>query len=450
MDQQIIMNDGTDWRGSRRTLLAGVAGLGLPKVLQPEWTMATPVPAPNGLRDFAYVCGGLILAAHDQADLEPLADVRYQTALLLLTAEAAVAAPIYTEDVGDRIFAAGATQLYAYVAANEDQTRALVINLVEATTPDGAETIVQTLRQQWPQLAARPSSPDEAPDADSSFVGTLHGRQKGVEDAVAQDWVFGGVRFGNLVAIWQVGFQTGTPDPALAAPINRVLRDYLSDQHVSSRRGASLAFLATIPEQPHIGIAQFALDSTVLGYWHWDADKLAEHQAEAERVGLVNGFGGSYRGPGRLAPNMFIDEFATAERARQYFASYRHDQPANDQALGVTRRALGADEFSLTGWDEWDASAVRVQREDYGSLGMAFIGLLGAFVVYVEVLDDVSPDAADTPPDRGGAALHEWSAIAKELLAPMPAAARHVSSAEARAVFPPLLPAFADPLDLQG
>ena len=109
--------------------------------------MATPVPSPAsvGLRDFAYVCAGLTLAAQERDDLELLADVRYQQSMLLLTPEAIVTKLGYPEDVAGGIFAAGARQLYAYVALNQDQSRGLVINLVEATTAAGARQIKLTI-----------------------------------------------------------------------------------------------------------------------------------------------------------------------------------------------------------------------------------------------------------------------------------------------------------------
>ncbi len=446
-----MMPGRTDWSGSRRTLLGIATGLWLSTRL-PQESMATPVPTPvtGGLRDFAYVCAALILAGQEQADLEPLADVRYQQAYLLLTPEATVAQLAYPEDVAEGIFAAGATQLYAYVALNQDQSRALVVNLVEATTPDGAETIFQAMRQLVPQPDSRSATSEEAPDADSSFVGKGYGAQNGIEQYEPRNWVFGGVRFGRLVAIWQVGFQPETPDPALTAPINRVLRDYLRDQDASSRRGASLAFLLTIPEQPRISIVQTMLDGTVLGYWNWDAAEIARRQALAARLGIVNELNGSFHGPDRLILNTIIDELATAEQAGQYMASLRRDQPAIDQRQGMTRRLLGADEFSLTGWDDWQASAILIQQGDHSALGVDVVARLGTFLVYVEALDDTSGEAASAPPGRGHDALREWSAIAYQLLAPMPAVARHPPDAVARAVFPPPLPAFADPLASQG
>ena len=48
-----------------------------------------------------------------------------------------------------------------------------------------------------------------------------------------------------------------------AVDLKSELRDYLTDQGASSRRGASLAFLFPIPEQPAIGIGQTILDGTV-------------------------------------------------------------------------------------------------------------------------------------------------------------------------------------------
>ena len=439
--------DENDWRGSRRTLLASVAGLGLSPMLRPGGWIATPVasPATECLRDFAYVCAALVLAAHEQADLEPLAGVRYQTSVLVLTPEAAVAALGWGDEAVRRIFAAGARQLYAYVAVNQVQLRSFVINLVEAATSEGAETIFQELSKLWPQEAMHAATPDEAPDADSSFVGAVRGAQTGVDQDQAQNWLFGGVRFGSLAVIWQVGFQAEMPDPALAAPINRVLRDYLTDQGASSRRGASLAFLLTIPAQPHIAVGQTILDGTVLGYADWDDATMHERQVRAASAGVVNELSGSFRGPGRLAPNMFIEEFATAEQARQFVAMFMRDE-ANDQNLGVARRPLGADEFSLTGWDDWQASAIRVQQGQHGALGMSVAAHLGAFGVYVEVLDDVSSDAAAAPPGRGDAALRAWSAMAHQLLEPAQAAARNPPDAAGRAIFPPPLPAFADPL----
>jgi hypothetical protein len=60
--------------------------------------------------------------------------------------------------------------------------------------------------------------------------------------------------------------------------------------------------------------------------------------------------------------------------------------------------------------------------------------------------DDVTGTPALPVPRRDDPALRQWSAIAHQFLAPIPAAARRVPSLVARAIFPPPLPAFADPL----
>jgi hypothetical protein len=460
MDQDASMVlDLTGWSGSRRTLLGAAAALGLPILLPGcDVTIGTvegEKPADRvpqlatPLRDFAYVCAALMLEAHERDDWKALADLRYQPgpkSALYLTPEALVAAQVSTEADARRIFADGAKQLYLYVAANTDDSRGLVLSLVEATTPEGADNILQTFRRLWPQDAVQLATADEAPDADSGYLGTMHFAQPGADSSRGRYWRFGGVRFGSLVAAWQVGFQTASPDPAMAAPINRLLRDYLTDLGTTARRGASLAFLLTVPEQPTISIVQTGLEGTVLGYWDWDEARIAKRQAEATSAGIVNVLGGSFRGPGRLALNLIISEHASAEQARANFASLQHDQPTTDQQFGVTRRALASDEFRLTGWDDWQASAVRVQRDDYGSLGVVVAALLDTFRVYVEAVDEVLPETVSAPPGKDDPALRQWSAMAQQLLAPMPAAARNASDSAARAIFPPPLPAFTDPL----
>ena len=84
-----------------------------------------------------------------------------------------------------------------------------------------------------------------------------------------------------------------------------------------------------------------------------------------------------------------------------------------------------------------------------GALGVVVSGLLDTFLMYVEAVDEVLPDTLSTPsapPGKDDPALRQWSAMAHQLLAPVPAAARNASVPAARAIFPPPLPAFADPL----
>ena len=249
-----------------------------------------------------------------------------------------------------------------------------------------------------------------------------------------------------MVAHWQVGFRTETPDLALAVPINRLLRDYLTDHGTTARRGASVAFLLTIPEQPRISINQTVLDGTVLGYWDWDEAEIAQRQAITEKIGAANELLGNFQGPGRLARGTSIDEFISAEQARDYFAWYRQNQPSGDPRLGVTRRPLASDEFALTGWDDWQATALR-QHTDQSSFGGVFVdALIDAFLVHVDAGDELSPDMATTVSGRDDPTLRQWSAMAQQLLAPIPATAQQPPGLAARAVFPPPLPAFADPL----
>jgi hypothetical protein len=441
------MRDRTGWGGSRRTLLSAAAGLCLPTLL-PQGRLATPIPqpTPSGLRDFAYVCAALRLEAQERDDLTPLADVRHKASVLALTPEALVAAKVYAEEDARRIFADGAYQLYAYAAENTDASRLMVVSLVEATTPEGAENILQTFRHLWPQDTSHPATPDEAPDADSAFLGTMYAAQPGADPSNAYYWRFCGLRFGSIVAAWQVGFRMETPDLALAVPINRLLRDYLTDRGTTAGRGASLAFLLTVPEQPTISIVQTVLEGTGLGYWDWDEAEIAKRQAETTSAGGVNELLGSFRGPGRLPLDLIISECASAEQARQYLTSEQHDQPANDQQFGITRRALASDEFRLTGWDDWQASAFRVQLDEYGTLGVVVDALIHTFVIHVEAGDEVSPDTVSAPPGKDDPALRQWSAMAQQLLAPIPATAQQPPVLAARALFPPPLPAFADPL----
>src|SRR4051812_11034065 len=123
-DDATRMQHRTGWSGSRRTLLSAAAGLWLPRVLPAE-RVATPVPQPAtaGLRDFAYVCAALMLEAQERDDLQALAGVRYEKSWLVLTPEAAVAANLYADPDARRIFAYDARQLYAYAAANPDESR---------------------------------------------------------------------------------------------------------------------------------------------------------------------------------------------------------------------------------------------------------------------------------------------------------------------------------------
>jgi hypothetical protein len=441
------MRDRTGWGGSRRTLLSAAAGLCLPTLL-PQGRLATPIPqpTPSGLRDFAYVCAALRLEAQERDDLKPLADVRLKASVLALTAEALVAAKLFAEGDARRIFTDATRQRYTYGTANTDASRLMLVTLVEATPPEGADDIFQLSTAGWRQYGPDQATPDLAPDADNAFLGGRYGAQRGQDPSIAYYWLLCGLRFGSMVAVWQVGFRTETPELALAVPINRLLRDYLTDHGTTARRGASLAFLLTVPEQPIISISQTVLEGTVLGYWDFNEAVMAKRQAEATSVGVVNELLAYFHGPDRLAPSIFIDEFASAEQARHYFVSLQHDQPANDQRLGVTRRALASDEFRLTGWDDGQASSFQNLRGQEGLLGVSVEALIDTFQVHVEVGDVVPADTATTEPGRDDPALRQWSAMAQRLLAPIPATAQHPPGLAARALFPPPLPAFAGPL----
>src|SRR5829696_10221965 len=178
-DDATRMHDRTGWSGTRRTLLSAAAGLCLPTLL-PRGNVATPVPpTPSGLRDFAYVCAALTLEAQERDDLKPVGDIRYKASELALTPEAFVAAG-YSPEQAQRLLAGGARQVCIYSAENTDESRLLVLNLVEGTTPEGADDILQLFRdilgeQNVSDLAA----PDVAPDADNAFLGAGHGTPSG-------------------------------------------------------------------------------------------------------------------------------------------------------------------------------------------------------------------------------------------------------------------------------
>ena len=176
-DHASMMLDLSPWSGSRRTLLSAAAGLWLSTLL-PRGSVATPGPQPatSGLRDFAYVCAALRLEAQERDDLKPLADVQHKASVLALTAEALVAAKVYTEEgEARRIFADGARQCYDYGAANADASRLMVVSLVEATTPEGADDILQLFRAAWRDYGPDQATPDLAPDADNAFLGAWYG-----------------------------------------------------------------------------------------------------------------------------------------------------------------------------------------------------------------------------------------------------------------------------------
>jgi hypothetical protein len=176
-----------------------------------------------------------------------------------------------------------------------------------------------------------------------------------------------------------------------------------------------------------------------------DEALIAEQQAFIERVGGMNGLLGEFAGPGSLKIVNTIAEFRTVGHASRYYASIP-ELVAKDKPQGATSRRLASGELSLSGWDDWRADADQIPAPDGVLQKVRVTAITGSFVLAASVGDKMPPDMGTAVPATGDATLRQWSAIAQQLLASVPNTARTVPDLAARAVFPPPVSAFPDPL----
>lgn len=431
-----------DLRSRRRLLGAAVGGLlvglsGAPCAAN----VSTPATQVTGgpLRDFANVAAALMRMVATEAALQPLAGLRFDSHTLVLSPDPDSVLGGLDADEAARIFTAGGRQVYVYTARDEHASRVLVLHLVEASDVAGAAAALDVLRSALDPVPPVLEENPLAPGAERSYFLEGNGALEGVEQSSAV--MVSGQQLGMIMARWAVQLPAA-PGREVAIDMNTALRDL-----VESSAGAttSLAPCLVIPMQPRLSLGQSIIGGDLVGQATMAPTAIAAAQATTNAHQLVNEVFMTCEGPGSLRIQTFVNEMADVSAGEAYFPYMqgRLDELYRQQQAIV--RSPGGDALTFTDWDAGVVHQIMLPLGAQRALrAVSAVGRIGRIIVQITA-GSIRPavDVMDLPPT----AAPEWQAwreMVRQLMQPVPVAAREMAAGQ-RAGFPPPLAMFADP-----